>query len=112
MRKPVLNTDPPVHHGLSVDLLNATAFTYVVRDLMDKIIISPSACTAIHSNLFQKPVWTYHLGTTGLILLPVCCTPWEVHGQEVQSCPHYPLIHVLQFPSVPDLYFSEPVHAD
>lgn len=80
MRKPVLNTDLPVHHGLSVDLLNATAFTYVVRDFMDKIIISPSACTAIHSNLFQKPVWTYHLGTTGLILLPVCCTPWEGPG--------------------------------
>lgn len=80
MRKSVLNTDPLVHHGLSTDLLNATAFACVARDFMDKIIISPSACTAIHGNLFQKPVWTYHLGAAGLIVLPVCCTPREGPG--------------------------------
>lgn len=110
MRKPVLNTDPLVQHGLPIDLLNAAALTYVARHFMDKII-RPSACTANQGNLLQEPVLAFHPDAVGLLLFPEFA---ELHwkGWKVQRCPHYSLAQVLQFPSVSGLSFSMPGHAD
>lgn len=65
MRKLVLNTDLLVQHGLPIDLLNAAGLTYVARHFTDKVIISPSACTANQGNLPQEPVWLFTLVQVG-----------------------------------------------
>lgn len=81
MRKPVLNTNLLVQHGLPIDLLNATALTSVVRDFMDKIIIRPSACTAVHVNLLHEPVLAYHPdGKRVATSSRICWAPWEGPG--------------------------------
>lgn len=51
------------------------------RDFMDKIIIRPSACTAVHVNLLHEPVLAYHPdGKRVATSSRICWAPWEGPG--------------------------------